>query len=50
MDRKQLILIFGAAWVSAALLVWFASLFGHKVIWRGDAFKLKDGKLVRIGS
>jgi ceramide glucosyltransferase len=34
----------------AALLVWFASLFGHKVIWRGDAFKLKDGKLVRIGS
>jgi ceramide glucosyltransferase len=34
----------------AALLVWFGSLFGHKVIWRGDAFKLKDGKLVRIGS
>src|SRR5215472_13179824 len=23
MDRKQLLLIFGAAWVSAALLVWF---------------------------
>ncbi len=34
----------------AALLVWFASLFGHKVIWRGDAFRLKDGKLVRINS
>ncbi len=34
----------------AALLVWFWSLFGHKVIWRGDAFKLEDGKLVRIGS
>jgi ceramide glucosyltransferase len=31
----------------AALLVWFGSLFGHKVIWRGDVFMLKDGKLVR---
>jgi ceramide glucosyltransferase len=34
----------------AALLVWFASLFGHEVIWRGDVFELKDGKLIRIGS
>ena len=34
----------------AALLVWFASLFGHTVIWRGDVFELKDGKLVRIDS
>lgn len=34
----------------AALLVWFATLFGHKVIWRGDSFELKDGKLVRIES
>jgi len=32
----------------AALLVWFTSLFGHKVIWRGDVFELKDGKLVRL--
>lgn len=32
----------------AALSVWFGSLFGHKVIWRGDIFELKDGKLVRI--
>jgi ceramide glucosyltransferase len=31
----------------AALLVWFASLFGHTVIWRGDTFRLKGGKLVR---
>jgi ceramide glucosyltransferase len=34
----------------AALLVWFASLVGHKVIWRGHAFTLKDGRLVRSGS
>ena len=33
-----------------ALLVWFASLLGNKVVWRGEAFKLKDGRLVRIGS
>jgi ceramide glucosyltransferase len=33
-----------------ALLVWFASLLGHKVVWRGDSFRLKDGRLVRIGS
>ena len=32
----------------AALLIWLASLFGHKVIWRGDVFQLEDGKLVRI--
>ena len=25
----------------AALLVWFASLFGHKVIWRGDVFRVE---------
>ena len=34
----------------AALLVWFASLLGHNVVWRGDSFKLKEGRLVRIGS
>ncbi len=32
-----------------ALLVWFASLVGRKVVWRGDSFTLKDGKLARIG-
>lgn len=31
-----------------ALLVWFASLPGNKVVWRGDAFELKRGKLVRV--
>jgi ceramide glucosyltransferase len=31
-----------------ALLVWAASLTGHRVVWRGDSFTLKDGKLVRI--
>jgi ceramide glucosyltransferase len=33
---------------SVALLVWIASFFGHKVVWRGDSFILKDGKLSRI--
>jgi ceramide glucosyltransferase len=33
-----------------ALLVWVASLAGHKVVWRGDSFMLKDGRLIRIGS
>jgi ceramide glucosyltransferase len=33
-----------------ALVVWIASLAGHNVVWRGDAFKLKDGKLARINS
>ena len=32
----------------SALLIWFASLFGHEVVWRGDVFELKDGKLVRL--
>ena len=30
-----------------ALLVWFASLVGHKVVWRGQSFKLKEGRLFR---
>jgi ceramide glucosyltransferase len=30
-----------------ALLVWFASLVGHKVVWRGQSFKLKKGRLFR---
>jgi ceramide glucosyltransferase len=33
-----------------ALLVWIASLAGHTVVWRGDSFKLKDGKLARISA
>ena len=33
-----------------ALVVWLASLVGHKVVWRGDSFKLKDGRLVRLDS
>jgi ceramide glucosyltransferase len=31
-----------------ALLVWIASLAGHTVVWRGDSFRLRNGKLVRI--
>jgi len=31
-----------------ALLVWIASFTGHKVVWRGDRFRLKNGKLIRI--
>ena len=33
-----------------ALLVWIASLAGHTVVWRGESFLLKNGRLVRIGS
>jgi len=33
-----------------ALLVWIASLAGHTVVWRGESFRLKNGRLVRIGS
>jgi len=32
------------------LLIWFASLVGHTVVWRGDSFKLQNGRLVRIDS
>ena len=31
-----------------AVGVWIASLGGHTVTWRGDRFRLKDGKLSRI--
>jgi ceramide glucosyltransferase len=31
-----------------AAVVWLASLAGHTVIWRGDRFTLKNGKLTRI--
>jgi ceramide glucosyltransferase len=31
-----------------AVFVWIISFLGHTVYWRGDAFRLKDGKLVKI--
>jgi len=31
-----------------AVAVWAASFVGHTVTWRGDRFKLKDGRLIRI--
>jgi len=31
-----------------AVAVWIVSLGGHTVTWRGDRFRLKDGKLSRI--
>jgi ceramide glucosyltransferase len=31
-----------------ALLVWLASFAGHTIEWRGDAFRLRDGKLARL--
>ncbi len=31
-----------------AVVVWCASLTGHTVTWRGDHFRLRDGKLSRI--
>jgi len=34
----------------AAVTIWVASLSGHTVMWRGDRFRLKAGKLTRIPS
>lgn len=31
-----------------AVGVWFASFFGHTVVWRGEKFNLKNGRLTRI--
>jgi len=31
-----------------AVLIWVGSLFGNKVRWRGEAFRLKKGKLLKI--
>jgi ceramide glucosyltransferase len=31
-----------------ALLVWIVSFAGHEVVWRGDRFRLEEGKLKRI--
>jgi ceramide glucosyltransferase len=33
-----------------AVFVWIASFFGHTVMWRGDRFELKNGKLRRIAA
>jgi ceramide glucosyltransferase len=33
-----------------AVAVWIVSLGGHTVCWRGERFRLKDGKLTRIPS
>jgi ceramide glucosyltransferase len=30
-----------------ALCVWIVSFAGHAIVWRGDRFTLKDGKLIR---
>jgi ceramide glucosyltransferase len=35
---------------STAVAIWIASLSGHTVIWRGDRFRLKGGKLTRVAS
>jgi len=34
----------------AAVLVWVGSLLGNEISWRGDSFRVKDGKLVPIVS
>jgi ceramide glucosyltransferase len=31
-----------------AAIVWFVSLTGDTVTWRGERFRLRDGKLTRI--
>jgi ceramide glucosyltransferase len=33
-----------------ALVVWIVSFAGHKVAWRGDRFRLENGKLIRVGN
>jgi hypothetical protein len=32
----------------AAVLVWLGSFAGNRIAWRGDYFRLKDGKLARV--
>jgi ceramide glucosyltransferase len=51
--RDRQVLIFG--WLIPlrdliAAVVWLVSLVGHTVNWRGDRFRLKDGRLTRIPS
>jgi ceramide glucosyltransferase len=31
-----------------AVAVWIASFAGHTVTWRGDRFRLKKGRLIRV--
>ena len=31
-----------------ALGIWIASFAGHEVLWRGDRFRLKNGKLAKV--
>jgi ceramide glucosyltransferase len=33
-----------------ALLVWIVSFSGHEIVWRGNRFRLENGKLVKIGT
>jgi ceramide glucosyltransferase len=33
-----------------ALLIWIAGFAGHEITWRGDRFRLENGKLVRVGT
>lgn len=33
-----------------AVGLWIASLGGHTVVWRGERFQLKEGKLMRVGN
>jgi ceramide glucosyltransferase len=33
-----------------AILVWLAGFFGHNVMWRGESFILKNGRLARVTS
>jgi ceramide glucosyltransferase len=45
--------VFGQLWLLPArdliaVFVWIASFAGHTVVWRGDKFELKKGRLTRI--
>jgi ceramide glucosyltransferase len=33
-----------------AVGIWIVSFFGHTVVWRGDRFRLRNGRLSRIVS
>ena len=33
-----------------ALGIWVASFAGHEIVWRGDRFRLRSGKLTKIGT
>jgi ceramide glucosyltransferase len=32
-----------------AVALWAVAYFSHTVVWRGDEFRLKNGKLERVG-